>query len=325
MYYPSYDPQIEYEKRCLRSSAGFVGALMLTLIVTMNVTYLVVAYALSWSGFLPSGGIYQENLGLDNATYLCIYAMVYALAMGLPLTVRLFTRHRFTKYPSKPLSSGVVYFGVLAAMGVCMGANIVTNYLVTFLESIGIPSPEFPQLLEPNVTSLLLNLVTVAVLPALLEELVFRWCVLGALRPYGDGFAVLVSAVLFGLMHGNIRQIPFALIVGLALGYLYVATNRLWIPILVHFMNNALSVCLEYSAFSMTETAAGWFYTYVIFGLAGLGSVAALLAFLFYHRQLQSGPRLTRLTAGQRVGGLMKSPTLLISLVLFVVLLIFGM
>lgn len=319
-----YHPQLEYEKRQLRSSAGFVGLLMLLLIGTMNATYLAVASVLSVTGFLPEGGILKENLGLNNTAYLCIYGMIYALAMGLPLLLLLVTRHRFAKYPAKPISAGVVYFGVLAAVGMCMGANVVTNYLVAFLESIGIPSPEFPQLLEHNPTSLLLNLVIMAVLPAILEELVFRFGVLRALRPYGDGFAVMVSAVLFGLMHGNIRQIPFALIVGLALGYLYVATNRLWIPILIHFINNALSVCLEYIAFSMDELTVGWFYSFVIYGLALLGGLAIPLLFILYRRQLKTAPKTTCLSFGQRLGGLFRSPAFVISVVLFIFLLIAG-
>lgn len=322
--FPFLDPQMEYEKRHLRTAAGFVGVLMLVLIVSMNFTYLLIALVLNAVGVLPQGGLYQDNLGLDNTTYLCVYALVYTLSMGLPLAVRLFTRYTFPKYPARSFPTGVIYFGALAAIGVCMGANVVTNYLVAFLESIGIPSPEFPQMMEPTTTSLALNMVVMAVLPAVLEELVFRGCVLHALRPFGDGFAVVVSAVLFGLMHGNIRQIPFALIVGLALGYLYVVTNSLWLPILVHFMNNALSVCLEYIGFSMGETAVGWFYTYVIYGLALLGGVALLLFFLLYHRHLKSPPRLIRLTFGQRLGGLLKTPTMLISLVLFIVLLFAG-
>ena len=322
--FPFLDPQVEYEKRHLRLATGFAGALMLVLIVSMNFTYLLIALVLNAVGVLPDGGLYQDNLGLDNTTYLCIYALIYILSMGLPLTVRLFSRYRFSRYSARPFPSGMLYFGVLAAMGVCMGANIVSNYLVAFLESIGIPSPEFPQMMEPTVISLLLNLLVMAVLPAILEELVFRGCVLHALRPFGDGFAVMVSAVLFGLMHGNIRQIPFALLVGLALGYLYVVTNNIWVPILVHFMNNALSVCLEYVAFSMDENTVGWFYTYVIYGLALFGGVALVLFFLLYHRHLKLTPRLIRLSFGQRVGELLKTPTLLIALILFIMLLFAG-
>ena len=323
--YFGYDPQIEYEKRALRTSAGFVGALMLVLIVTMNLTYLVVAYALALFGFLPKDGLSQENLGLDNTTYLIVYGLVYAFAMGSPLLVRAFTKNRFVKYPPKDVPGGLVYFGTLAAMGVCMVANLVTNYLVSILESIGIPSPEFPQLLEPTNISFVLNLIIMAMLPALLEELVFRWCVLRALRPFGDGLAIVISAVLFGLMHGNIRQIPFALMVGLALGFLYVVTNCLWLPILVHFMNNALSVCLEYTAFSMNDYSAGWFYVYVIYGLAVLGVLTLPVLFLLYRKQMRISPISTRLSTGQRVGGLLKAPTLVISLLLFFVILIFGM
>ena len=49
----------------------------------------------------------------------------------------------------------------------------------------------------------MLNLVSTAVLPALVEEMVFRGYILGALRPQGDGLAIVFSAVFFGLLHGK--------------------------------------------------------------------------------------------------------------------------
>lgn len=48
--------------------------------------------------------------------------------------------------------------------------------------------------------------------------MLFRGYFLRLLRPYGTWFAVIVTAILFALMHGNILQIPFAFLVGLACG-----------------------------------------------------------------------------------------------------------
>lgn len=323
--FPFVDPQTEFEKQYLRTASGFIGAQMLVLIASMNFTYLAVALFLNMIGFLPAGGLYQDSLGLDNTTYMCIYGLIYLFSMALPLCVLLFRRFRLPKFTPKSFPIGMVYWGSIGAIGVCMGANIVTNYLVAFLENVGIPSPEFPTMLEPTTTSLILNLLVMAVFPAILEELIFRGCVLRALRPFGNGFAIVVSAVLFGLMHGNIRQIPFALMVGLALGYLYVITNSIWVPILVHFMNNALSVCMEYVGFSLSENRVGHFYAFVIYGLAVVGALAVIVFVFVYFRHLKPSPLMTRLTLGQRFGTLLKAPTTVIALVLFICLMLTGM
>ena len=51
------------------------------------------------------------------------------------------------------------------------------------------------------------------------EELIFRGAFLHVLAPYGKRFAIAFSALLFGLMHGNIVQLPVAFFLGLLLGY----------------------------------------------------------------------------------------------------------
>lgn len=69
------------------------------------------------------------------------------------------------------------------------------------------------------------------------EELLFRGVVLRLLRPYGKQAAILMSAILFGLFHGNIIQIPFAILVGLVLGYVTVEYSIVWAMVL-HIINN---------------------------------------------------------------------------------------
>ena len=76
--------------------------------------------------------------------------------------------------------------------------------------------------------------------------MIFRGYKLGAFREHGDGLAVVLSAVLFGLFHGNVLQVPFAFILGLALGFLVVLTDSIWPAVLLHFVNNLLSVVLGY-------------------------------------------------------------------------------
>lgn len=71
------------------------------------------------------------------------------------------------------------------------------------------------------------------------EELLFRGLLLRSLQPMGKRFAIIVTAVLFGLFHGNIIQAPFACIVGLVLGYVTVEYSIGWAMVL-HMFNNMI-------------------------------------------------------------------------------------
>lgn len=69
------------------------------------------------------------------------------------------------------------------------------------------------------------------------EELLFRGLVLRSLRPYGKRFAILGSAFLFGMFHGNLLQAPYAFFVGLVLGYAAAEYSIYW-AIGLHIFNN---------------------------------------------------------------------------------------
>ena len=58
-----------------------------------------------------------------------------------------------------------------------------------------------------------------------MEELLFRGVLLRKARRFGDRTAVVFTAVMFGLMHGNLNQFLYAVVIGLVLGYLAVRTN----------------------------------------------------------------------------------------------------
>lgn len=73
----------------------------------------------------------------------------------------------------------------------------------------------------------------------IVEEIIFRGMVLRGLAPYGKRFAVLGSAILFGLFHGNLVQSPYAFAVGLVLGYTALEYNIVWAMVL-HMVNNLI-------------------------------------------------------------------------------------
>lgn len=76
-----------------------------------------------------------------------------------------------------------------------------------------------------------------AILAPIAEEVLFRGYVLRSLQPYGKRFAILGSAILFGLFHGNLLQTPYAILMGLILGYVTVEYSIGW-SVAIHMFNN---------------------------------------------------------------------------------------
>ncbi len=144
-------------------------------------------------------------------------------------------------------------------LGGCYLANTITSYLTAFAAAFGIESVTMntmSAIANENPAPAVLQILGYAVFPALFEEFAYRGVVLQALRRYGDWFAILVSAFLFGLLHGNIVQIPFAFMVGILLGWCTVVSGTMWVGIAIHFGNNLLSSLQTILQTACGETAA---------------------------------------------------------------------
>ena len=111
-----------------------------------------------------------------------------------------------------------------------------------------------------NVTTfggLIINILLMALLPAVAEELTFRGVLqrlltprLIASSPYRQTphIAIWCSALLFSAIHLQFYGFVPRMLMGALFGYMLVWTGRLWIPILMHFTNNTVAVILYFIA-----------------------------------------------------------------------------
>ncbi len=97
---------------------------------------------------------------------------------------------------------------------------------------------------------LLLNLVVMAVLPALGEELVFRGIVQQQFEKITKNghLAVWITAIVFSAIHMQFQGFLPRLALGAVLGYTFFWTRNLWVPILAHFVINGIQVVAQYFA-----------------------------------------------------------------------------
>lgn len=127
---------------------------------------------------------------------------------------------------------------ILGSIGIVVGAAYINSFMVSFID--------FGPLFETDPLSspvrVLMTFISIAIVPALSEEFLFRGCILSNLLPYGKNTAILFSALLFALMHGNFAQFFYTFIAGIVLGAVYVKTDSIWAPTFIHLFNNFYSV-----------------------------------------------------------------------------------
>ena len=138
-----------------------------------------------------------------------------------------------------------ILLGLLAVVGM-LGAVVAVDPVTAFLQH---QSPDSAAL-EQSMENLMggngfLVFLTVAICAPFFEELLVRGILLrGMLTKLRPGWAIFWSALMFAVMHANLVQGFSALVLGLLLGYTYYRTGCLWLTMLMHFANNALSFAL---------------------------------------------------------------------------------
>lgn len=135
------------------------------------------------------------------------------------------------------------------------------------------------------------ELALTAMLPAVFEELTHRGLLYAGYRDSGWKF-VLVSAVLFSLMHQNIAQTGYTFYDGIIIALIMYYTGSIWPGIYVHFFNNAISVIQGYAAqnggpLSFINAIGDWLYgssigfaTFVLIAVAMFGLLLLLFVFM---------------------------------------------
>lgn len=129
----------------------------------------------------------------------------------------------------------------ILCLGILYGFNLFGLSISIFITSMtgGNPNPIGTMIGNPVYT-----LLFGCIIPAILEELIFRKLLIQKLYPLGDTFCILLSGVLFGFFHGNLAQIVYAIPLGCFLAYVYIKTNDIRNAMLLHFLTNLCGTIL---------------------------------------------------------------------------------
>lgn len=108
---------------------------------------------------------------------------------------------------------------------------------------------------DKSLFGLVFNLLVIAIVAGLTEELFFRGCLQQIMYKISknEHIAVWVTAIIFSAIHFQFFGFIPRVLLGAVLGYLFVWSRNLWIPVIVHTINNAASVIFAYIYYGTAE------------------------------------------------------------------------
>jgi membrane protease YdiL (CAAX protease family) len=134
-------------------------------------------------------------------------------------------------------------------MGV--GCVFLSQLIIYISETIGILNFDSLESYEQLISSMIgqsptwLILLTIGIVAPIAEELLFRGLVFHMFnRHMNVKVALIVQGLLFGAFHMNLVQGVYASVLGIVLGIAYLLTGSLWIPIIIHIVNNSVALLL---------------------------------------------------------------------------------
>lgn len=176
------------------------------------------------------------------------------------------------------------------SIGVFFAAQVANSLFVNILTAIlGEPKELGTVDQAENISQLLFQIVITAGLPAICEELFFRGMVMRSYERISPVAAVILSSIVFSVMHGNFQQIVYALIMGAVFATVTITADSLIASVEMHFLMNTFSCLLMYkpindeyvSFFEQQQTISTLLVLWVLPALF----IVCFMAYIMYTRK----------------------------------------
>ena len=180
--------------------------------------------------------ILENGLVMSIFEYALSFVAIYCIATPLAILA-------IQPLPKvRPIKEKMKFTHLLAALCVCFTfmqvGSYISNILLTVVQLITGNVPTNPVEESLSTGNLLINALLVGIAFPILEEILFRKVLCNKLLPLGEKKAIIISAVIFGFIHGNFYQFAYAFLLGLVFGYIYVKTGKLIYTIIFHCIIN---------------------------------------------------------------------------------------
>ena len=248
----------------------------------LNTVFLVSLMACVMIRLLPLTALISDNTTVREL----ILDGVYLFSLLLPALIGARIMGVCPHLPEKKkLSSPFVW--IFIPMGIVTVSAYLNYAAVLPFEAAGIITNSQLSASVDSIPQLILMILSSAVIPPIAEEIFFRGFVLKRSLPIGSMKAIVISAAIFSLFHGNLGQIIYTFAAGVAFGYIYLLTGSILPSILLHGLNNGYSVAIT-AVNSFFGTDAAGLLSLSVDGVFIVGGGIALI-YLIHKRKNDKG------------------------------------
>lgn len=223
-------------------------------------------------GYLASTGIEDLDKVSPNAI------MGILIATQLTLFLFILFIYRKKKFLSlvrfEKTSPKILLWAFLIGLG---GLNISGILIVVMQYLFPTQMAAYIEMIETSIGSanILLSLISVVILAPLVEEVVmrgmlFRWFEKTNIKPWA---LIILSGLCFGIWHLNLIQGVFTTVIGIVYALGFMMTKSLWVPLVMHFSNNAFAMAMGYLPDNILESHLFMILSYLMILLVPIGFI----------------------------------------------------
>ena len=261
-------------KNILKSGVSFILYFVLQCVAMMGMLVYEIV-----SGSVTLTNLENPDLMVEELTEVLYKVSVPSLIIGAIMFFVIFILYKIIRkhpFDFKKIELNKLLFFT------CVGflLNVV---ITTVVNGIGILLPQ--EMIDALNTStdaaltgqpFVLILLGTGILVPILEELVFRYGICGTMARKNAIAAIIVSSLVFGIVHGNLIQGTYATVLGLVFGFVYLKTKNIWYPAIMHMAINSSTVVVSYLEMP-------WLYA-----VLAVASIVGIIIFIHKYPELKN-------------------------------------
>ncbi len=283
---------------------------------------------------------------LENTTINLILAVLPLYLVGMPALIAIVKRMPGEAPAKKSIKPGQFILALIMCYALMYCGNLVGTLITTVVGVLKGTAVDNAIMTYATGSNMIVTFFYMVLCAPILEEYIFRKLIVDRTVKYGQGAAIILSGLMFGLFHGNLNQFVYAFLLGIFLAFMYVKTGDLRVTIGLHmcinFMGAVVSVLLlkaihleEYQEIVMNggdpqeimnfimQYLPGWigYMIYVLFILAAV--ITGIVLFIVFRKRFAVEPG--QISKGQRFKTVICNPGMLCYCIFWIVMILLQM
>ena len=196
-------------------------------------------FVLGYFGIITNS--YLSTFLIQGIVMLAVPIMLYSLFVSKSI------KKTFSDFGFKKISKTILFCSIMLGLVLFFVNNYVADMFYTILMLLGYDNSINIGLSIGSTVGI--EFLLTAIIPGICEEVLHRGMFMRGCKKQGyTRYGLLMSSVLFGLIHLNVQQFFYAMILGCLMGVVVIVSDSIYPAMIIHFMNNALSIYFSYGA-----------------------------------------------------------------------------